>query len=462
MTRTRNEDNTISRRQFLGAAIGGSAALLGLPLMLSAGKQSRPPNFVVIFIDDLGYQDVGCFGSPLIKTPRIDRMAAEGVRLTSFYAQPVCTPSRAALMTGCYPMRVGLPAVLNPKSKQGISSREITLAQLLKTQGYATACVGKWHLGHLPQFLPTRHGFDSYFGIPYSNDMGKVDKGQPALPLMRDEKIVEQPVSQDTLTERYTEEAIRFITENRDRPFFLYLPHMYVHTPLHASQRFAGKSERGLYGDEVECLDWSTGQILDTLSKLGLDKDTLVLFTSDNGPWLIQKENGGSALPLREGKATTYEGGMRVPCIARWPGHIPAGATCSEMASEMDLLPTFAGLAGASVPTDRIIDGRDIWPLLSGKPEATTPHHALFYYRTTRLQAVRSGKWKLVLEQPDNKIPAALYDLESDISETKDLSAAYPSVVKRLADLAERCRDDLGDSITGRKGRNCRPCGAVH
>jgi len=453
---TRNA--TISRRQFLQGSIVGTAAMLGLLDFARARSQSeRPPNFVVIFVDDLGYQDVGCFGSPLISTPRVDRMAAEGVRFTSFYVQTVCTPSRAALLTGCYPVRVGLPNVLGANAKIGINSSEATLAELLKSRGYATTCIGKWHLGHLPQFLPTRHGFDSYFGLPYSNDMDK--NGAPPIPLMRAEKIIEQPADQNTLTQRYTREAVRFIEANKDRPFLLYLPHTMVHVPLHVSDGFRGKSKRGLYGDAAEEIDWSTGQILDTLKRLGLDDNTIVLFTSDNGPWLVKKEDGGCALPLRDGKGTTYDGGVRVPCVVRWPGKIPAGTVCAEMATAMDILPTFSRLAGASVPTDRTIDGRDIWPLMSGAEGASSPHEALFFYRANRLQALRSGKWKLIL--PQDGSPTALYDLEADIGESKDVSGAYPIVVRRLSEMAQKCREDIGDAITGIKGRNCRPPGSA-
>jgi len=464
----KNEEKLLSRRRFIQASLAGSAALLGLP-RLSSGKSSpssdRPPNFIIILADDLGYQDLGCFGSPLIKTPNLDRMAAEGAKFTSFYAAPSCTPSRAGLLTGCYPMRVSLPRVLNPRDTIGISSKEITLAQLLKTRGYATCCIGKWHLGHLRPFLPTRHGFDHYFGLPYSNDMSADPKIKPSPPLMRDERIIELPAKTETLTERYTEEAIKFITENKDQPFFLYLPHTFPHTPLAISERFKGKSARGLYGDVVECIDWSAGRILDTLKKLGLDKNTIVVFFSDNGPWLIRGENGGSALPLRAGKGTTYEGGVREPCIMWWPGHIPAGSVCSEMACNMDLYPTFAKLAGAKAPTDRIIDGKDIWSLMAGVPGAKTPHDVFFYYRNDRLEAVRSGKWKLILERTEGRaqlrVPTALYDLDADISEEHDLSASYPKVVKRLQVLAEECREDLGDIITGRTGKNVRPSGKV-
>ena len=449
-------NTSISRRQFLQGSLVGTAAVLGLMDFAQALPQSqRPPNFVVILVDDLGYQDLGCFGSPLISTPRVDGMASEGVKFTSFYVQPVCTPSRAALLTGCYPMRVGLPQVLGANANIGISSSEITLAQLLKSRGYATACVGKWHLGHHPQFLPTRHGFDSYYGLPYSNDMDK----QGPVPLIRGEKIIEQPANQDTLTQRYTQESIKFIEANKDRPFFLYLPHTMVHVPLHVSDKFRGKSKRGLYGDAAEEIDWSTGEILDTLKRLGLDDNTLVVLTSDNGPWLVKGQDGGSALPLRDGKGTTYDGGVRTPCIMRWPGRIPAGTTSDEMVTEMDLLPTIARLAGTSAPKDRIIDGKDIWPLMSGVKGAISPHETLFFYRANRLQAMRSGKWKLILPQDGN--PAALYDLHADISESKDVSAEYPKLVQRFSELAQKCREDIGDAITKTKGINNRPPGSA-
>jgi arylsulfatase A len=434
---------SMSRRTFLKSALAGTACL-GLSGLGAFANSERPPNFIVILADDLGYADLGCFGSELISTPNLDRMASEGMRFTDFYsAAPVCTPSRAALMTGCYPLRVSLPTVINYSHTIGISSQETTVAELLKTRGYATACIGKWHLGWQKQFLPTRHGFDSYFGLPYSNDM----------------KYIE------TLTERYTDEAISFITKHRNEPFFLYLPHTFPHTPLAVSERFKGKSKRGLYGDVVECLDWSTGRILDTLKELGLDDNTLVIFTSDNGPWLIRGKDGGSALPLRSGKGSTWDGGMREPCVMRWPGRIPAGTTCSEMATMMDLYPTMAKLAGARVPTDRMIDGKDILPLMSGVKGAKSPHEAFFYYRLEQLQAVRSGKWKLVVAHRDMNdkvyVPQALYDLRADIGETTDVSAKYPSIVKRLTALIERMREDLGDAITGAPGKNRRPPGSV-
>jgi len=414
----------------LACAVGTALCKAPLP---AGGK----PNFVIIFTDDQGYQDVGCFGSPEIETPRLDKMAAEGTRFTSFYVgASVCTPSRAALLTGCYAQRVSLPTILFHNSRAGLNENEITLAELLKSRSYATACIGKWHLGH------------------------RVDH------LIRNEYVIEYDPDQSLLTKRYTAEAVKFITANKDKPFFLYLPHTMPHVPLFASEKFKGKSERGLYGDVIEEIDWSVGQILDTLKKLGLDKKTLVVFASDNGPWLEKGEDGGSALPLREGKFTIFEGGFRVPCIMRWPGTIPAGKTCPELATAMDLYPTFAKLAGAKMPADRIIDGKDIRPLITGVKGAKTPHQAFFYYRRRELRAVRAGKWKLVLEhigrikQGKRPVyPEALYDLENDISEKHDVSAKHPDVVKRLKDLLQQCREDIGDKRTDTKGKNIRPGG---
>jgi arylsulfatase A-like enzyme len=441
------------------------------------------PNFVIIFTDDQGYQDVGCFGSPNIKTPHLDRMAREGMRFTDFYVgQPVCTASRAALLTGCFPNRVGLLGALGPRSKIGISDKESTIAQLLKTRGYTTAIFGKWHLGDSPQFLPTRHGFDEYFGLPYSNDMWPNHpvnpRNYPPLPLIRGEQVVGLMPDQTQLTTWYTEHAVRFIERNKDRPFFLYVAHNMPHVPLHVSDKFKGKSKRGLYGDVIMEIDWSVGQILETLQKNRIDEKTLVVFTSDNGPWLLYGNHAGSALPLREGKATTFDGGLREPCIMRWPGQIPAGRACHELAATMDLLPTFARLAGADLPRDRIIDGRVIWPLMSGQSGAKTPHEAYFYYWGKHLQAVRSGKWKLHLahnyDHPDppghdgkpgkyvkREIGPALFDLAADIGETNDLAVQHPEVVARLKVLAEKCREDLGDSATGQEGKNVRQPGRL-
>jgi len=487
----------MNRRDFLRTVSVVTACFANWRSSISGvAAASRKPSFVVIYTDDQGYNDLGCFGSPLIKTPRLDRMAAEGMKFTDFYsAASVCTPSRAALMTGCYPQRVGMAAIpksrdgttpsfiapesafdhnLRPKSRYGLNPEEITIPKILKAQGYATACIGKWHLGDRPEFLPTRNGFDSYFGIPYSNDM------RPGR-LMRDEKNIEfhegllPAAVQDTLTERYTEEAVRFITKNRDRPFFLYLPHTMPHTPLHVTERFRGTSARGLYGDAVECIDWSVGRVLDTLAELGLERTTLVIFASDNGPWYPRGENGGNSTPLRAAKGTTYEGGMRVPCIMRWPGTIPAGKVCSEVATTMDILPTLANLAGAAPPADRIIDGKDILPLMTGQPGATTPHEAFYYYYCNDLHAVRSGQWKLKFEttlhdediyqrnfsNPDATIPEALYNLYTDPGEQKSVLKDHSDIVARLRALAQKARTDLGDASRGIAGSNVRPIGRV-
>ncbi|MHC4192992.1 MAG: sulfatase family protein, partial [Planctomycetota bacterium] len=391
---------------------------------------------MIIFCDDLGYGDLACFGSKLHRTPNLDRMAEQGTKFTSFYVtSSVCTPSRASLMTGCYPKRVDMhqdshgKCVLFPVDGKGLNPNEITIAEILKKQGYAACCIGKWHLGDQPPFLPTRHGFDHYFGIPYSNDMGtRKETMNPPLPLMQNEEVIEAPAIQDTLTKRYTEEAIRFINKNKDRPFFLYLPHTMVHDPLNPGNRFRGKSANGLYGDAVEEIDFYTGQILSTLRDLHLDKKTFVIFTSDNG---ASDRYGGSNAPLRGHKGTTFEGGMREPCIMWWPGQIPAGRTCDEIAVTIDLLPTFAHLTGTQPPTDRIIDGRNIWPIISGQRNAGSPHEAFYYYQIDQLQAVRSGKWKLHLPlkpkkrhwgKPIPQAPLALYDLENDIAEKNNLA----------------------------------------
>ncbi|HUT12054.1 MAG TPA: sulfatase [Thermoguttaceae bacterium] len=415
------------------------------------------PNFVLIFADDQGYQDIGCFGSPKIKTPNLDRMAQEGRRFTDFYVgAPVCSASRAALMTGCYCARVSVTGVFFPNSsRKGLHPNEITVAEVLKTQGYATACVGKWHLGDEKPFLPTRQGFDSYLGIPYSNDMSITLDGRKGPPLMRDEEIIEHPADQATLTRRYTEEGVRFIRANKDRPFFLYLPHTMPHVPLFASEKFKDTSARGLYGDVIEEIDWSVGQILDTLRELGLTENTLVVYTSDNGPWLSKGDHGGCALPLRDGKFSTWEGGMREPCIMWWPGKVPAGTSCGEVAATMDVLPTFAKLAGANVPEDRIIDGKDISPLLLGQDGAKSPHETYFF----RGNAVRAGTWKLhlsgrdtVKKRPDQVFPA-LYDLSTDIGEDRNVAAENPEIVERLTKLIMEHREEIA--------ANQRPAGVV-
>jgi len=469
--------NKLNRRDFLKAA-GLTAASMTIPGCAASprtyiGGGSRPPNFIIIYCDDLGYGDIGCFGSTKHRTPNLDRMAEEGMRFTSFYVTSgVCTPSRSSLMTGCYPRRVNMHqndtglCVLFPVNKKGLNPDEITIADILKKRGYATACIGKWHLGDQPQFLPTRQGFDYYFGIPYSNDMGKgKNNNRPPLPLLRNEKVIESPAVQDTLTKRYTEEAIKFITANKDKPFFIYLPHTMPHNPVHASEKFRGKSANGIYGDAVEEIDFSTGEILTALKKYDIDKRTLVVFTSDNG---ASDRFGGGNGPLRGHKGSTWEGGMREPCIIRFPGVVPPSTTCDEIATTMDLLPTFAKLAGTKPPADRIIDGKDITLLMAGIKDLKTPHEAFYYYQIDQLQAVRSGKWKLHLKleakkrnwgKPIPNSPLQLYNLDADIAEKNNVADENPDVVNRLLALAEKARDDLGD--LGREGKNQRPAGWV-
>jgi arylsulfatase A-like enzyme len=391
-------------------------------------------------------------------------MAPEGMKFTDFYsAASVCSPSRAALLTGCYPPRVGITKVLFPRDNIGLNPKETTIADVLKAQGYATACIGKWHLGHLREFLPTSNGFDSYFGVPYSNDMDGVkgknrnldrawqqkDYSPWNVPLMRDEKIIERPADQTKLIDRYSEEAVKFIRESRDKPFFLYLPHTMPHIPLFVSDEFYVEDVRKAYKATIEQIDHSVGQILAALREVGLDRKTLVVFTSDNGPWLGKKHHGGCALPLRDGKFSTYEGGMREPCIMRWPGKIPAGKVCGEVCGTIDLLPTFARLAGAEVRGDRVIDGGDIWPLMAGRPGARSPHEAYFYYRGNNLEAVRSGKWKLRRRKKSTE----LYDLKADISEKNNLAENHPDIVKRLTTTMEKFDSKLKS--------NARPPGRV-
>jgi len=457
------------------------AALLSAPGRLSAAESAESnklPNFILIVCDNLGYGDVGCYGSKLHRTPNIDRMAAEGMRFTDFYVTSgVCTPSRASIMTGCYPRRVNMHVdengrqVLPAVSRKGLHPNEITIAEVLKAQGYATAIIGKWHLGDQLPFLPTRQGFDYYFGIPYSDDMTASPRRPtwPELPLMENERVIEAPPDRNLLTKRYTEKVIEFVTTNKDRPFFVYLPQAMpgsTRAPF-ASERFRGKSANGPWGDSVEELDWSTGEILAALKRLGLDENTLVIWTNDNG---APRRNPpqGSNLPLAGWGYTTAEGAMRVPCVMRWPGKIPAGTTCRELCTMMDLLPTFARLAGTQPPQDRIIDGHDIWPLMSGQPGAKSPYEVFYYYYLEQLQAVRSGKWKLYLPLENKwrsfrgdtqKSPAALYDLVADLGETTDLVDQHPDVVRRLLSLAENARADLGD--LNRPGKNQRPAAFV-
>ena len=446
--------------------------ILSVLLTGCVGKADSPPNFIIIFIDDLGYADIGPFGSKLNRTPNLDRMAAEGMILTDFYvASSVCTPSRAALMTGSYPQRVdmstnALPGsgnnlVLFPGDPKGLNPNEITLAEMLKEKGYATTIIGKWHLGDQKQWLPRNQGFDSYFGIPYSNDMSewhpRID--YPPLPLMRNEEVIEEEPDQGLLTKRYTEEALTYIEANKDHPFFVYMPHTMVHNPRYASPAFEGKSNNGLYGDIVEELDWSVGKILDKLEALGLDDNTMVLFFSDNGGTRSTDTYQVSGEPLRGQKGTMFEGGFRVCSVAWSPGLIPANSICKELTTAMDLYPTFANLSGASVPNDRIIDGKDITALLTGKSNAKTPHNTFFYHRRKDLHAVRSGPWKLFVKDyryGNETIPAGtLYNLTEDIGETTDVGASNPQVVARLQALAEASRIDIGDG-EGNPGKNVR------
>jgi arylsulfatase A-like enzyme len=492
-----------TRREFLGALGMGLAAAAGAkagafgrltsnPLQ-STGGDSRPPNIVLVFTDDQGYGDLGCYGSTDIDTPNIDRLAAEGVRFTDFYvSQAVCSSSRASLMTGCYSERVGIVGALGPNARIGISADEETIADLLKTRGYATAVFGKWHLGHHRPFLPLQHGFDEYLGLPYSNDMWPVSydgkpftEGQkssyPPLWLIRGNEPfaeIRTMADQDTLTTRYTEAACAFIDRNRDRPFFLYVPHSMPHTPLGVSDKFRGKSRQGPYGDVIQEIDWSVGRILDRLKTHGLEANTWVIFTSDNGPWMNFGKYGGSAGPLREGKGTMFEGGPRVPCVMRWPGRLAPGRVIPNIAASIDLLPSIAAACGAPRPKNRI-DGVDLWPLLEGRPDANPRDH-FFYYYERGLRAVRQGRWKLMFPHKSRsytgvppgtgdlpgpyaqiQVGLELYDLETDIGETKDVAAAHPDIVARLQALAETAREDLGDSLTERTGKGIREPGRI-
>lgn len=475
---------------------------LGRPNATLASDAVRP-NIVLIFADDQGYGDVGCFGASDLKTPNMDRLAREGTRFTNFYvAQPVCTASRAALLSGCYSNRVGMAGALNHTSTVGINPQETLLSEMCKTQGYATAIYGKWHLGHEPPFLPTRQGFDEFFGIPYSNDNGPlhpVIRDIPALPLYENETVVERDPDQSQFTRRLTERAVNFIEKNRERPFFLYLPHIMPHVPIFASEKFRGTSRRGLFGDVIQELDWSVGQILDTLETQGLSEKTLVIYTSDNGPFLSYGEHAGSAGGLREGKLTTFEGGVREPCLVRWPGKVPAGRVCDEIVSTMDFCVTIAGFVGAELPKIKL-DGIDVAPLLFGRPGAKG-RDVFWYYSGDELHAVRQGDWKLHLPheyltvagepgkggKPSNygklqpqsielsgirgiasrhgyrveKIGLSLYNLKLDPGETKNVAAEHPDVVERLQQVAAAARADLGDSLAGVKGKNVRPRGDI-
>jgi len=431
--------------------------LLLTPSQTVAAKNPTQPNVIVIYADDLGWGDLGCYGSPTIRTPNLDRMAAEGMRFTDFYsAAEVCTPSRAALLTGRYPVRSGMChdqfRVLRNHSKNGLPKDEVTLASILKTQGYRTACVGKWHLGHRKEHLPPNHGFEQYFGLPFSNDMmpaPDAPKGREKLyleenalwrtPLIRGVEVIEEQPDQKQLTRRYTEESVKFISENREKPFFLYLAHTFPHVPLFASESFRGKSRAGIYGDVVEEIDWSVGQVLAALQREGLRENTLVVFSSDNGPWTLFDSHGGSAGPLREGKGSTWEGGMRVPGIFWWSGRIPAGKVQNELATTMDVFTTVTHLAGGTLPKERQIDGADISPLLFGTGHMEN-REPFFYYRGSQLYAVRIGLWKAHFttrssygpDKPEAHDPPLLYHLGEDAGEHWDRAAKHPEVISQM------------------------------
>ncbi|MDX1927810.1 MAG: sulfatase [Pirellulaceae bacterium] len=443
------------------------------------------PNFVVFFADDLGYADLHCFGGEQMVTPNLDQLASQGRRMTSFYAsQAVCSASRCSLLTGCYNVRVGILGALGPGAKNCLNPEEQTIAEVLKPRGYKTAIFGKWHLGDRGIGLPTNHGFDEYFGLPYSNDMWPfhpTSKNFPALPLIEGTKTINANVTADDqqyLTRWNTEHALKFIETNREQPFFLYMPYNMPHVPIYASEKFRGSTGKGIYADVVAEIDWSVGKVVAALRQHGLDQRTLVLFTSDNGPWLSYGDHAGSAKPLREGKGTTWEGGQREPTIAYWPGQIPAGTVCDEVAGTIDVLPTLAHLAGAELPKKKI-DGANAWPILSGVEGATSPHEAYYYYWGRELHAVRSGPWKLHFPHAYRSLEGSggtdgkpapykerscgleLYNLERDIGESTDVAAANPEVVEKLKSLADKIRTELGDALTKVEGTELRPAGKI-
>lgn len=434
--------------------------------------QIDSPNVIIILVDDMGYADVGVYGAPKIKTPNLERMAEQGVKFSEFYVESLCSPTRAALLTGSYAYRAGVREVFWPDSEVGMNPDEITIAELLKDNGYTTGIVGKWHLGHQEDFLPTNQGFDYYFGMPFSNDMGPdVRPGRgpyDEIPIMRNEEIIERGPDQRELTKRYTNEAIEFIRENNNEPFFLYLAHNMPHVPLFASEDFEGVSDFGLYGDVVEELDWSTGQILDELDELDIAEETLVIWLSDNGPWLQKGAEGGLATPLRNGKGASWEGGHRVPTLMQWPGNVPANKTVNGIATVMDLFPTIANLVGAELPDDRVIDGENIWPLITGESDKS-PHEVYFYYRLRQLQAVRMGDWKLHLEGTRRDYNNVLYDytnafnfqqneelynLSEDIGEQRNLVLDYPEIVEKLKQAVEEHKIEIE--------QNSRPLGELN
>ncbi len=461
-------------------------------VMLVSARAEPPPNVIVIFADDLGYGDIACYGSKTIDTPHLDRLAREGTRFTNFHvSQPVCSASRASLLTGCYANRIGIHGALGPRSSIALAHEETTLAEVFKSVSYATGMAGKWHLGDTKGWFPVDHGFDEYLGLPYSNDMWphhpeyadlppdavRRKKGYPNLPLIEGDRVVDPEITgedQRELTTRFTGRAVDFIERHHDRPFFFYLAHPMPHVPLFVSEKFKGKSGQGLYGDVIMEIDWSVGQVMAALEKHGIAGRTLVVFTSDNGPWLSYGDHAGTTGPLREGKGTSFEGGTRVPCIVRWPGQVPAGVTSDAMWMSIDLLPMLAARIGAKHP-GLPIDGRDVWPLVSGKPGAVNPHDAYAcYYGTNELQAVISGdgEWKLMLPhsyrtlggrpggtggrpvtyQQERITQPLLYQLKTDIGESRDVSASHPEVLARLTAAAAGIRKELGDSLTNVRG----------
>jgi len=475
----------------LACALIFRAVSIALLALVAVEAAERPPNIIVIVTDDQGYADVGVYGAQGFQTPNLDRMAGEGIRFTDFHvSSPVCSASRAALLTGCYHVRVGIHGALGPKSSHGLHPDEMTIAEVVKQRGYATGMAGKWHLGHHEQFLPVKQGFDEYLGLPYSNDMWPYNPKMnpadppPPLPLIEGDRIIDPeitPKEQESLTTWYTERAVRFIERNKDRPFLFYLAHSMPHVPLFVSDKFRNKSKLGLYGDVMMEIDWSVGKVLDALKRNNIDDHTLVIFTSDNGPWLLYGEHAGSAKPLREGKLTTWEGGTRVPFIARWPGKIPAGVVQNEIAMTIDLLPTIARITGAPLPTLKI-DGADIWPLLAGVKNARNPREAQFtWFGVNNLQTVRSGEWKLILPHVYRTLhgrpggidgmPAEyesvvvkepeLYNLQSDCAESKNLAGERPEVMIRLQALAEKARVELGDALLRRNGAENRAAARI-
>lgn len=485
--------------------ISGITCLLsfGVMLQFSLAIEVSRPNIVLIFADDLGYGDLGCFGAKDIRTPHIDRLARQGTRFTDFYvAQAVCSASRASLMTGCYANRVGLEGALNHTSPTGIHSDERLLPEILQEQGYRTAIFGKWHLGLPPYFSPLRNGFDRWLGIPYSNDNSKfhpvLANEMPPLPLYDGNEVVATDFEQSQFTQKFTAAAVTFIETHQAQPFFVFLPHVMPHVPIFASEKFRNQSARGLYGDVVEELDWSVGQILQTLDRLKLADRTWVIFTSDNGPFLSYGSHAGRAGQLREGKLTAFEGGVRSPCLMRWPGHIPADRVCREPIMTIDLLPTICEITGARLP-DNKVDGSSVLTTLCDLPSKAVNERTYAFYSGSELHALRRGKWKLHLPHPyltvdgepgRNGKPAgfgrlqpksieqsglagiasrhgyrieqqdlALYDLQQDVSESTNIAANHPEVVRQLIAVADQFRDDLGDTLTGRKGNALRPAG---